>query len=140
MTQAARMLDDFEGVWTITRGIEDRLGGSGQFQGEAHFAAATDGLRYVETGTLTLSNGASMRAERAYRWRQEGARIVVTFEDGRPFHSFDPNVSGAGDRHHCDPDIYDVIYEFDAWPTWSSIWTVKGPRKNYVMRSRFHPA
>ena len=132
-----RRLMDFEGTWAIDRVIEDRLGGSGRFVGQARFAPDGAGLRYHEDGVLTLGTGASMRAERSYVWRQDGPRSVVTFDDHRPFHSFDPMGSGAGDRHHCDPDIYDVIYDFDAWPKWSSVWTVIGPRKDYVMRSDF---
>jgi hypothetical protein len=132
-----RMLNDFAGSWTIKRDIDDRLGGSGRFEGQALLEPYKGGLRYAEKGTLTLNTGASMRAERIYHWQQDGRLIAVTFEDGRAFHRFDPSLGGAGDRHYCDPDIYDVIYAFEDWPTWSSHWTVKGPRKDYVMRSVF---
>ncbi|MEL7013494.1 MAG: DUF6314 family protein [Pseudomonadota bacterium] len=141
MNKGARSLMDFAGVWTITRRIEDRLAGLGRFEGAAQFASDDAGLRYVEDGVLTLSTGASMRAERAYLWREgEAGLIDVLFDDGRPFHRFDPNAGGAGERHYCDPDIYDVVYEVDDWPNWSSTWTVTGPRKNYTLRSDYGPA
>ena len=138
MAKGARTLMDFAGNWTLTRRIEDRLAGLGRFEGTARFASDGDGLRFVEEGVLTLSTGASMHAERTYLWREgEAGLIDVLFDDGRRFHRFDPNAGGAGERHYCDPDIYDVDYDFTEWPRWSSTWTVTGPRKDYVMQTTF---
>ncbi|MEL6646423.1 MAG: DUF6314 family protein [Pseudomonadota bacterium] len=132
-----RSLMDFAGEWTIQRVIEDHLGDAGQFQGQARLAPDGEGLVYREEGLLTLANSTVMQAERTYLWRQEKERIAVFFADGRAFHSFCLQATCAADRHHCDPDVYDVVYRFDAWPSWSSIWTVKGPRKDYVMQSDY---
>ena len=135
-----RGLMDFTGDWTVMRTIEDRLAGAGRFEGTARFSPDGTGLRYTEAGILTLSTGASMRAERTYLWRAiEAGLIEVLFDDARPFHRFDPNAGGAGERHYCDPDIYDVVYDFTKWPEWVSTWTVKGPRKDYIMRSTYRP-
>ncbi len=131
-------LMDFEGDWRLKRVIEDRLAGQGVFEGTARFEIDGTGLRYVEEGTLTLGSARRMHAERSYIWQLgPDGLIEVFFDDGRPFHRFDPAQSGAGDRHLCDPDIYDVVYDFDTWPNWSSTWTVQGPRKDYVMRTSF---
>lgn len=141
MDKGARTLTDFAGVWTVKRTIEDRLSGAGQFEGRALFAPDDTGLRYEEEGVLTLCTGASMRAERVYLWRMgEGGLIEVLFDDGRPFHRFDPSLGGAGERHYCDPDIYDVVYDFGYWPNWTSTWSVTGPRKSYTLRSDYAPA
>jgi hypothetical protein len=75
-----------------------------------------------------------MEAERVYLWRASGAGIEVLFDDGRPFHRIDDSAEAA---HWCDPDQYDVTYEFGRWPKWSSRWRVLGPRKDYVMVSNY---
>jgi len=125
---------DFEGEWQITRRIEDALSGQeGQFAGAASFVRDVAGLQYSEKGLLTLG-GASMKAERVYLWRASGAGIEVLFDDGRPFHRIDDSAEAA---HWCDPDQYDVTYEFGRWPKWSSRWRVLGPRKDYVMVSNY---
>ena len=125
---------DFEGEWQITRRIEDALSGQeGQFAGAASFVRDGSGLQYSEKGLLTLG-GASMEAERVYLWRALGAGIEVLFDDGRPFHRIDDSAEAA---HWCDPDQYDVTYEFGRWPKWSSRWRVLGPRKDYVMVSNY---
>ena len=134
-----RGLQDFIGEWTLTRTIEDRLGPPGHFTGTAVLEPDAPGLSYTETGQLTLGDGPTFQAERRYLWRANGPLIDVVFSDHRPFHRFDPNMGGEGERHYCDPDVYDVIYDFSDWPRWATTWTVTGPRKDYVMTSDFRP-
>jgi len=126
---------DFEGDWQVARRIEDALSGQeGRFEGNARFVRDGVGLRYSERGVLTLG-GASMEAERVYLWREGAGGIEVLFDDGRAFHRIDGSAEAA---HWCDPDQYDVTYEFSGWPEWSSRWRVKGPRKDYVMVSEYY--
>ncbi|MEM7732123.1 MAG: DUF6314 family protein [Pseudomonadota bacterium] len=132
-----RGLLDFEGTWRVTRTIDDRLGPPGRFEGTTCLTPDAHGLHYIETGQLTLGDGPSFQADRSYLWRADGRLIHILFSDDRPFHRFDPNAGGAGERHLCAPDIYDVIYEFSQWPHWTTIWTVTGPRKDYVMTTEF---
>ena len=61
--------------------------------------------------------------------------LIVFFDDGRPFHRLGPGH--LSDRHFCDPDIYDVRYDFSQWPLWTQSWQVQGPRKNMSILSRF---
>lgn len=131
-------LRDFDGRWRIARTIEDRLAPGGVFEGEAVFAAVPEGLAYHEAGLLRLGDGPGFQAERSCLWRQEAGRIVVAFHDGRPFHDFDPAAPRA--RHLCIADAYAVCYDFTDWPFWRADWTVKGPRKDYTMVSRYSPA
>ena len=46
--------------------------------------------------------------------------------------------------HHCDPDMYNVSYDFTRWSQrkkqWRSVWTVLGPRKDYKMLSSYEQA
>ena len=126
----------FLGAWRIAREIEDRRGPDGRFEGRAIISEVAPGeWLYHETGRLSFGAGQGFDAERRYLWRPAGAMIDVFFDDGRPFHRID--LAGGADRHHCAPDIYDVRYDFRDWPFWEAVWHVSGPRKDYVMRSRY---
>ena len=136
-----RTLADFEGRWRILREIDDRRAGQvGQFEGTATLTVDAQGLIYAETGTLRIGTSAPMQADRTYLWRDEGGRIAVLFDDGRPFHSFALATDTPGADHWCDPDTYRVTYDFSPWPNWSAEWAVTGPRKDYVMVSYYAPA
>lgn len=125
-------LQDFAGNWRVERSIEDRLaGGTARFEGKARWVREEGGLSYHETGQLVTS-GQSFTAERRYFWR-EG--LNVYFDDGRFFHQV-PAQGGAA-AHWCDPDQYDVAYDFLGWPDWHAVWSVKGPRKDYTMVTRY---
>ncbi len=128
-------LKDFEGCWRISRVITDNLGPEATFEGEAVFAASDDGLAYRETGFLRLGEAEVFQAERSYRWREVAGRIVVAFPDGKPFHDFDPAAPEA--QHLCVADAYRVRYDFTGWPDWRADWSVRGPRKDYAMVSRY---
>lgn len=131
-------LADFEGVWTLNRRIEDRRAGlTGQLDGQASFDAGQGGLILTETGSLRYGDGAPLQAERRYLWRSEAGGIAVFFDDERPFHWFSAEATNA--NHDCPPDLYHVQYDFSAWPVWTARWQVTGPRKDYVMTSRYHP-
>ena len=108
-------------------------GQDGYFADVARFERDGVGLRYTEKGVLELG-GAKMEAERVYLWRATANGIEVFFDDGRPFHMIGDSTEAA---HWCDPDQYDVTYEFSGWPAWSSRWRVLGPRKDYVMVSEY---
>ncbi|MGL4281653.1 MAG: DUF6314 family protein [Albidovulum sp.] len=133
-------LADFAGRWSVGRRIEDRLArAEGCFDGVAEFApGAQGGLTYRETGELRLGDGPAFTAERSYLWREGGGRIIVDFADGRPFHTFDPAEPAA--HHLCVADDYTVRYDFSRWPEWQAEWTVRGPRKDYTMRSLYRRA
>lgn len=127
-------LADFAGDWAVLRRISDHFGAQqGSFAGQARFRPVGEALLYHETGMLVLGSGTPVRAERRYVWRQVGGRIVVTHDDGRAFHDFEPGLGQPEARHWCDPDDYRVRYDFSCWPLWTAEWRVTGPRKDYVM-------
>ncbi|MSU91402.1 trigger factor [Rhodobacteraceae bacterium 2CG4] len=133
-------LADFRGLWSLSRRIEDaRAGAVLTLTGTARFADDGHGLTCDEAGTLVRPGQPPMAATRRYLWRQEGGRIRVLFADGRPFHDFAPGASARA-AHACAPDAYAVAYDFSHWPAWRAEWTVRGPRKDYVMRSHYRPA
>lgn len=131
----------FEGLWTVERSVKDFAGGpDGGFSGTATLARVGQRLRYSETGTLTLDGVAPMAATRAYIWRQEGGWLHIDYDDGRPFHGIPFGVEEPETTHLCDPDRYEVAYDFRAWPEWTANWRVTGPRKDYRMQSRYRRA
>ena len=126
-------LHDFKGDWQITRQIEDRRAGRvGRLQGSAGFTPDDTGLIYKENGLLHFSGQPPLNATQTYHWRQDGAQLSIRFADGRDFHRFDPAQDQPCASHDCPPDWYKVVYNFSKWPTWSSTWTVSGPRKDYT--------
>ena len=131
-------LSDFEGRWRLTRRIEDfRSGQTGSLQGTSDWRPDGVGLRQEEVGVLVFGSAPPMQATRTYLWRQEGTGLAVLFQDGRPFHRL--SAQGLSDRHLCDPDTYDVTYDFARWPDWTQEWRVTGPRKDARIFSRFQP-
>lgn len=125
-----RVLEDFIGRWRLSREIVHGDGTRARFGGVAEWSA--DGA-YVERGTLDMGT-ARFAAERRYRWTED---LEVYFDDGRFFHTV-PRTGGQT-SHWCDPDQYDVTYDFSAWPEWAARWQVRGPRKDYVMTSTYRP-
>lgn len=130
--QRPRTLADFEGGWQLHRSVLQEHGPPAQFEGRALWFPAGDGLDYVETGTLEIAGQGRFVAERRYHWASD---LRVYFDDGRFFHQV-PAQGGEAD-HWCDPDHYDVVYDFAAWPRFSAVWVVRGPRKSYRMVSEF---
>lgn len=136
-------LRDFMGRWTIIREIRDQKNGTrGRLDGQAVFRAQVDDpeiLTYEERGQLQMDGGTPIAAERRYQWRQipESRSIDIQFADGRPFHKLDLNCTMPFDTHFCEPDVYNVSYDFRSWPVWRCEWRVQGPRKDYRMWSRY---
>ena len=136
-TTGLTSLSALEGLWSLTRKIKHADGTEGRFTGTARFRRAGPRLLQEEEGRLDLGHGPALRATRRYVWRRAGERLDCFFEDGRPFHSVPLGASSHETVHLCDPDRYAVAYDFADWPAWTSRWRVEGPRKDYVMSSRY---
>jgi hypothetical protein len=129
----------FEGRWQLTRVVENAVGPDMTLSGTATFSRHEDGLMLVEEGTLEVAGQPPMQGSQRYIWRPDGDQIATFFADGRDFFRFRPDGEIAA-AHWCSPDQYDVVMDFTHWPEWRATWTVKGPRKDYVMRSRYRRA
>ena len=127
----------FEGRWQLDRQIEDAAQGPMQLQGEAVLARSGLRLVYTETGQLMIPGQPPLTATQRYVWQSRAGWVAIRFSDGRPFHGFPLGAMRAEAVHLCDPDRYCVTYDFSNWPEWRSEWRVNGPRKDYVMRSRY---
>ncbi|WP_187431256.1 hypothetical protein ROLI_027830 [Roseobacter fucihabitans] len=128
-----RVLADFEGKWDLTRQITHDDGSQARFEGTALWTPDGLGMAYLETGLLEMAHATPMQAERRYHW---GPDLDIYFEDGRFFHRVP--AAGGDARHWCDPDTYDVTYDFTKWPRFKVIWRVVGPKKSYTLASLYH--
>lgn len=118
--------------------MDQLTGQTGRFDGVATLSPQGDtDLHYSESGQIQMAQGPVMTAERRYRWAFGDGLVVVSFDDGRPFHSFAPGVSGDGTDHLCGADLYRVTYGFAQWPVWTAVWQGSGPRKDYTLDSRY---
>jgi len=127
-----------EGRWLMVRMIEHADGRRDVFEGESFFHRSGPRLLQDETGVLTPARGGhALKATRRYVWSGGGARIDVAFGDMRPFHSVPVGVSTYETAYLCPPDRYEVFYDFNDFPNWSTVWSVEGPRKDYRMETRF---
>jgi hypothetical protein len=142
------------GTWDFSRQIDDhRDGAEYAASGRAELAPEGDGrIRWAEHGTLRWSAGTTPVSRTLFLVRDgdtagspSGWR--VTFEDGRDFH---PWTAGAVE-HLCGRDLYrggvEVPHELSRSPeqdrSWELTWRVRGPEKDYTMRtvySRFPQA
>lgn len=127
-----------EGEWALSREIAHADGARHVFRGTARFHWQGGHLVQDEEGALSgLPGGGEVRATRRYLWREADGLAEILFDDLRPFHAFPLDRERPGATHHCDPDIYHVAYDFDLPRAWRARWSVEGPRKSYVMDSRF---
>jgi len=135
------LIERFKGDWTLSRHIFD-LDSQwlGRFEGQAIIIETEKGLHYHEEGKLQFGGLTAMTATRDYIWTLPDAKTVrVLFEDGKHFHDFDPTEPRPQATHYCDPDEYDVTYDFRKWPEWRAEWRVEGPKKDYRMVSMYSP-
>lgn len=131
----ARCLADFEGRWLLERRIAHEGGAVARFAGHAVWRWVQGGMKYVETGIMTVADAATLEARQEYMWKED---LTVWFSDGRFFHRVP--ATGGVVSHWCTPDQYDGHYDFGAWPAFSVTWDVSGPRKAYRMTSQYRRA
>ncbi len=126
------------GQWSLARRIRHADGSENSLAGKAEFVRSGCRLIQEETGLLRFDDQA-LETRRRLIWKQDGSLLRVHFADMRPFHEITLGIADPAAVHYCPPDRYHVAYDFAQWPTWSSVWTVTGPRKDYVMSSAYTP-
>ncbi|MYH57061.1 MAG: trigger factor [Boseongicola sp. SB0675_bin_26] len=126
------------GQWSLVRQIRHADGRKNSLTGEVVFTRSGSRLIQDESGLLRLDDQA-LEARQRLVWKQDGSLLRVHFADMRPFHEFPLGIADPEAVHDCPPDRYHVAYDFAHWPIWGSVWTVTGPRKDYVMNSTYTP-
>lgn len=129
--------DDIAGDWHLDRVIQDRRAGiTARLRGQMQATTDRRGLILTEEGTWIDAPWGALSARRVDLWEGHGDQVHVFYEDGRPFHQFDP--FGDGLCHHlCGRDDYQGQYDFALPSAWTLTWRVSGPRKDYVMTTTY---
>lgn len=136
-----RALSSLLGTWRIERTIRHADGRVDRMAGAARFFRSGGQVVEDVTGRLVLGAGQGpLTATRRYLWREVGGRLECAFADGRPFHTVPLGVERPETTFLCPPDRYHVTYDFSRLPDWTSLWKVEGPRKGYLMETRYRAA
>ena len=133
-------LSALAGQWSLTRTIDHADGATHRFSGQSTFAWSGPRLIETQSGHLDMGAGPALKATRRYVWTAESGRIEVLFDDMRPFHTIPLGVATPETTHLCPPDRYQVTYDFTAFPDWTAVWNVEGPKKEYRMASHYRRA
>ena len=137
-SQTSAIFEQLPGSWTQTRTMTP----GGRYEGTAVFTRIDDEtLHYCETGKLILDSGhVSEDASRRYIFKRVGDRIEVHFDEAPPrlFHEliFDQN-GRAEATHDCRDDFYRSTYHFTSDTSFTITHDVRGPRKGYVMETKY---
>lgn len=128
------------GSWHVVREIADRrTGQDGVFRGVARFVPAESGqvLEYAEQGELRFGGhrGPATRMLR-YRGRPDGS-ADVRFADGREFYRLDLSAGLCAAVHWCRADRYSVTVTRLTDDTFTEVWQVAGPDKDYELRTTY---
>ena len=125
------------GRWRVRREVVPVRGvPAGGFEGEATFAPIAGGeLLYREHGTVHIGDHHG-EASRTLRYRVDGARAVVCFDDGRLFHDLDLRTGTWRADHPCGDDLYRGRFTVTGPHAWEQRWSVRGPTEAYRMRTR----
>ena len=126
------------GRWHLSRVIDHADGTRATLEGVSVFSRSGPRLIQEESGVLKFGDQ-NLEARQRYIWEAAGPHLNVYFSDMRPFHAVPLGEPCPRTVHLCDPDRYEVVYDFQAWPRWTSTWKVEGPRKDYEMTSRYAP-
>lgn len=137
---ASGLLRWLAGSWAQRRSVDN----GASMVGTATFLGRTDGrFDYIERGRLTLAGGRTLDAEHRYLFEQTDDGFAVWFAEAPPrlFHRVALHRRGTGlvggGTHVCGGDCYDTGYEFRGGGSFLVTHVVHGPRKHYVMETRY---
>lgn len=138
---ASEVMTKLIGSWSFDRLIEVQ----GTMQGLAIFTPLNaERLAYREQGTLKLSNGTALQAEREYIFSKSDRGFQVFFKENPPrlFHDISLSASAGGALsgnavHLCNLDHYQSTYTFLADGRFVIRHEVTGPRKHYTMTTAY---
>ena len=131
--QPIDVLTALEGQWRLSREVRHAGGAVLRAEGRAVLAPDGAGLVEAESGRMAAADGGTAFAQRRL-WRVEDGRLVLRKGDGTPLCAL---TDGEG-VHDCPPDTYRIRLDLSGLPgAWSAEWRVAGPRKDYVMTTRY---
>ncbi|MET9393956.1 DUF6314 family protein [Streptomyces sp. NPDC006624] len=127
------------GRWRVSRTVRDLAGGAeGEFSGTTEFSALEGGgLLHHESGTFVWQ-GVARPAERTLRFLPgPDGTADVRFADGRPFHDLDLRSGRHVAGHPCAADLYRGEFTVLGAGRWRTVWRVRGPAKDLVLRTGY---
>ena len=135
---AGKVFHSLRGGWRFERNIA----GHGRMNGCAEFAQMSDeDLSYAENGVHELPGGEKLGFFQKYIYRLNEGNLLAYFADLRPFHALclypDGGILKAAAMHLCGADQYRGEYIFHDNNNFLLKWDVKGPKKNYVIETRY---
>ena len=124
------------GSWSLERTVFDELRGEqGTLSGSAQFSEEGADLLYREDGIL-LFGGLQSETFRIYRYCfPEMQRAEILFEDGSFFHDLNLKTGVWDAEHACGDDAYCGHFKTISAVSWSSRWSIEGPRKQMTIAS-----
>lgn len=137
------LLSFFSGVWKIERTITHRfpVGESYQATGLATFSLEKNGdLLYqeeVEMCSLRTKDVFQGTQQYIYKYDSASDTLAKYFSDGRFFYKLEISGNTASGNHFCKEDNYKANYIFKAENIFSLTYLVKGPRKDYIMKTAY---
>ncbi len=136
------------GDWDVVREIADhRNGVSGSFRGRASFrprpesaAADPDGLdgrvlELTEQGELRFGAHHGPAGRRLLYYGCSDGSADVRFAGGREFYHLDLRTGGCRAVHPCRADRYAVTVTWLTGDSFTEVWQVTGPAKDYDLTS-----
>jgi len=140
---AEEVFQHLGGKWDVVRHFEGSY--RGVFSGEAtliHRREDTATYHYEESGELVDGAGHAFAARQRYRYRLSGDGLQVLKCEGSEWelmHKLDFSREGrlalAEHVHLCGEDHYAVRYRVDLEGGWELDYEVRGPKKDYRIRS-----
>lgn len=142
----ADVFDRLQGEWSFVREVP----GKATMTGRARILPTGEGrARYDESARVLLADGKTLTGSQSYRYRRlplpANGFDVLFAENEELFERLDfhPSPDGslrADAEHHCAPDHYVSHFTLDREDRLFVEHTVKGPHKDYVVRTTYRRA
>jgi hypothetical protein len=137
------LLRQLRGRWRLER----QTPGLASMSGLAELTPlAADLSLYAEHGTLTMAAGGSFEFSRRYRYLATDNSLDILFDEEPPrlYQSLrlaeqDGALAGSG-YHRCGEDDYSSSYAFELPRGFTTAHRVVGPKKDYVIKTRYRRA
>lgn len=139
LSTSAFDLSVYEGAWSFHRQSTDGT----VMLGQATIGSEHDHYLYEESGELTLPTSQRLLFNRTYYWVGDGAALLIYFDRSRSnlFLTLRPVFDGTNyvgsALHQCGDDTYDAEFTFDGGQAFRTMYSVSGPRKDYILTSEY---
>lgn len=118
------------GKWQFDRHVVDRKSGiSHTAQGQLQVTQST----WQESGIMDTTTHFTL----SYGLQFQENGITVTFPDGQLFYTLDTITENAPIEHLCGDDVYRGQWIYTNANSFTLIWHVIGPKKNYTMTTHY---